>query len=415
MTSWFRGGSWLVVAGFAGLFFATAATADAATVATLDGQEVHGDSIIFAGDTVTIHGTKLALADCDWLSLGDDAANSAISASDAAPAASDDDAPNGVTLVDGSWLPAQSIGAATAPAAALPASPASATGADAASYLPDTIRVDGPLGALVLPLATVAAWGVFPANAPAGDQDQILLSAGPLSGRVLGITAAGALRFASSIDPKPLEFPVARVAALRMSLNMRVPSGIVLAAATDPAHAPLLVLPRPGLPLAAAPGVATNAGLAGYRLSVEGGRRVYLGSLVPATVSEEGAFGTVWPHTVDHDLDGSPLILRSVRHAHGLVIHSKATLTWNLGGAYLHFHALVGITDAVAPEGDCALTISGDGKALFARDSIKGSDPALPLDLEVKGVKTLAIQVDYGARYDIGDHLAFADAFLLRK
>jgi hypothetical protein len=518
------------------------APAAGATVATLDGQEIHGATVVFAGDSVTVDGTRLALADCDWIALQDGAAT-------AAATTDGESAAMGVALSDGSWLPAQGVAAAPAPApapapatGAATAAPAgaggdatpaaSATGAAGATTaadatalvaapgadgapvmvsiecndkpmhtvlawlsrrsgtkilciatnpprvtmrlvnvpwqvavariadqyglvvnrnnpvwvllrpgdnndpgdtpaeateaapapaaptpsIPDTVAVAGPLGTLVLPLACVAGWGEFPANAPpAGDKDQVLLAAGPLSGRVLGISNLGALRFQSALDPKPLELPLDAVQALRLSLRVRVPAGPLLAVSLDAGHGPLMLLPRPGLPLAAAPTVATGDACAGYRLTVEGGRRVYLGSLTPTSANEEGAFGTVWPHRVDHDLDGSPLNLRGTRYAHGVVAHSKATLTWDLGGAYLRLHALAGITDLVAPEGDCALAISGDGKVLFSRDSIKGTDAALPVDLDVSGVKVLEMRVDYGARYDIGDHLALADAWLLKK
>ncbi|MBA2482777.1 MAG: NPCBM/NEW2 domain-containing protein [Planctomycetes bacterium] len=352
--------------------------ADAATATAFDGTTLTGESVVVADGSVKIGGASLALADCDWIETG-------------ARAQGSGRADVWVRLVDGSSLPASRL---------------------AASDAPDAILLeDGPLGDLRLPLTALVGWG----DDPRGDttKDRVVLESGTLVGSVLGVTD-GSLRFQSRLDPKPLAFPLGDVQALALATPVRPPKGIVLSVDLDPAHPPLYVLPKVGFPLASAPSVATGPALAGYRMRVEGGRRIYLGALKIARIEEIGAFGVVWKHRIDASIDGGPMLMGGVRYAHGITVHSKALVAWDLGGAYERLSAYAGISDSVAPEGDCHASLIGDGKVLWTRESVKGSDKPLPVSIDVRGVKSLELHVDYGARYDIGDHFMLADAWLLK-
>jgi hypothetical protein len=356
------------------------AVAPAATVAPFEGDPVAGGALRFSRDAVTVGQTTVKLADCDWIVAGEAHATVAKSRL-------------GVWLVDGSWLPVDRIGPAE--------------GRD------DAILAAGPLGELVLPLGAVLGWGADLIALGEGGTDRAVVASGPMSGRALGI-AEGKLKWESPLSPQPLQLALGEVPSLRLAQPVRPPKGVVLAATTDPQRPPLLLLPSEGLPLAAAPTVATGDALAGAHLRVEGGRRVYLGALKPSKVDEVGAFDVVWHWKVDADLEGGPLLLGGTRYAHGISVHSKATLAWDLGGAYAHLRAVAGIADLVAPEGDCAVDVVGDGKSLWSRPSVRGGEKPIALDVELKGVKTLELHVDYGAKYDIGDHFTLADAWLLK-
>ncbi len=384
------------------LMTVSGAVLDAATVCTFDGTTLAGPTLGLAADAVEIGGKRIALIDCDWIEPGGTAPSGP-----SAPSTQEQRRRMGVWLADGGWLPVARLGEAVA--------------ADGKSSPADALLATGPLGELVLPLGAVLGWGMELPPAGDGKSDQVVLASGPLQGRVLGI-AGGKLRFESPLNPQPLELPLAEVVGMRLAVPARPPRGVVLSVSLDPARPPLVLLPAPNLPLAAAPGVALAdaAGaaaptslLANARLRVEGGRRVYLGSLKPARVEESGAFDIVWHWRSDSDLDGGPLMLGGTRYAHGISVHSKAILAWELGGGYTRLRALVGIADLVAPEGNCSAALVGDGKVLWSRDSVKGTDKPQPIDLDVQGVRTLELRVDFGARYDIGDHLTLADAWVL--
>jgi alpha-glucosidase len=207
---------------------------------------------------------------------------------------------------------------------------------------------------------------------------------------------------------------VADIKAVHLAQAERKPLRPAVLARTDPRRPPVRLTPDLGL--AVAPDVRPDqAAVAALRLTVDTPRRVWLSDLAPASVVEEGAFGVVWPHRRDRDLDGQPIVLGGEVRAKGLTIHSKATLTWELAGAYVRLLALVGISDQLGSEGDCDVVISGDGRELWRRTSIRGGQAAIPVSLDLAGVNTLTILVDTGARYDIGDHLVLADAGLVRR
>lgn len=115
-------------------------------------------------------------------------------------------------------------------------------------------------------------------------------------------------------------------------------------------------------------------------------------------------------------LDLKPMGMRSFTR--GLCIRPQTSLRYRLGGDYRRFQAIVGIDESVKDgNGDCDLTISGDGKQL-AKLRITSRDAARPIDVDVGGVVVLEIVVgfgsDAGTNLDLGDNLDLADAKLIK-
>lgn len=353
--------------------------AAAATVAPLDAAPVTAASVIFDGDRLTAGPQTLQLADCDWLELGTTAALPA----PAAPRF-------GIWLTDGSWLPVTAMAA-----------------------VGTAIRVTTPFGLHDVPLTAIAGWGSNEV-APAPDGlDRVLVASGPLDGRVRGL-ADGKLLVATSLDPEPLAFELSEVQGLRLAQAVRTADGLSLWAVSDVLRAPTRLQVRGAQVVLAASGQpVTGELLPTLRLRVSGGRRQWLSDLTPAQVVEQGAFDVVWPWKRDTDLDGGPLLLGGVRQAKGLTVHSAATMTWKLGGAYQRLRTQLGIADVVAPEGDLVATFSGDGKQLW-QGRVRGGQPVQALDLPVVGIAELRLEVELGERFDIGDHLMLGDAYLVR-
>lgn len=348
-----------------------------AAVTTLAGASFTGAHAEFdaLGKTVSLDDAAYALEDCDAITL-------------TAPATVVTGPMRGVWLHDGSWLPATEVRA----------------GGD------DAVVLIGPLGELTLPLTAIQAWGEDELSESANDQ--VVVASGRLEGHILGIKD-GRLILQSELDTTPLNLALADIQAARLAGSHVPPRGIHLTVTLNEQRPPLALLPGKALRLAAAANVAVQLP-PGLSLRVEGGRRVYLSTLPTEQVSETGAFGVVWPHTRDANLDGTPLSLGGARFAKGFVVHSQAKLTWRLDGKYERLRAIAGISDAVGDEGDCAATISADGKTLWHSASIKGRDKPFPLDLSLAGARLLELSVEFGERYDIGDHFALADAYLVK-
>lgn len=364
---------------------ACAAAVQAATVAPLEGLPLPVGAVGFRDGSLLADGKPLVLADLDWIELERPAPP--------VTAAGTAQTRPGVWLTDGSWI-------ATA---ALTAAPG------------DRIRATTPLGTHDLPLAAIAGWGANEVGRAADGLDRVLVASGPLDGRVRGLRD-GRLLVETSLDPEPLALELAEVQGLRLAQQAAAPSGLTLLATTDATRPPTrLRIAGGSLVLAASGQPVTGDLLPTLRLRVDGGRRAWLSDLDPAAVEEHGAFDVVWPWKRDTDLDGSPLVLGGNRWAKGIVAHSAATLRWELAGRYVRLRALVGISDAVAPEGDCSVAITGDGRDLWRRERVRGGEAPAPLDLDLSGVRTLTLTIGLGERFDIGDHLALADAYLVTR
>jgi hypothetical protein len=88
-------------------------------------------------------------------------------------------------------------------------------------------------------------------------------------------------------------------------------------------------------------------------------------------------------------------------------------MTYRLDEPFERFHAMAGIDDRLRPRGNIELRILGDDRVLY-HATIAGTDAARPIDISLKGVRTLTIVVDFGSDLDVGDHLILAEAKLLK-
>ena len=369
-----------------GVLVAPCVAAAAATVAPLEGAPLLAGTITLTADTVMGDGKPLlALRDTDWIEF------TALVKSDPvlAPVSG---ANMGIWLTDGSWLPVTAIAAGSG----------------------DAVRVTSFFGTHDLPLSTISGWGTSETASAGEGLDRVLVASGPVDGRVQGLRD-GKLLIATSLDPEPLALELGEIQGLRLAQGVKRPAGSALLVTVDANRPPVRLLSTAkGLQLAASGQPIAVSMLAGLRVRVDGGRRAWLSDVAPATITEKGAFDVVWPWQRDHALDGGPLLLGGVRYAKGLTVHSAATLTWALGQRYVRLRGMIGIADAVAPEGDCPVTLSGDGKILWHNERLRGGETPSVLDLDLRGVTTLQLDIALGERFDIGDHVLLADAYLVQ-
>ena len=378
--------TYLSLAGALLLTAGAASTASAATVAPLEGAPLTVTTVTLTADTVLGDGKALLpLRDTDWLELG--SGTKADGEPDVAAGGG-----LGLWLTDGSWLPV--------------------TGLSAGAH--DSLQVVSPFGTHNLPLSAISGWGINETAAASAGLDRVLVASGPLDGRVQGLRD-GKLLLATSLDPEPLALAFSDIQGVRLAQASTRPTGLALLISIDASRPPVRLLATAnGLQLAASHQAIDANVLSGRRIRVDGGRRTWLADLTPATVEEKGAFDVVWPWQRDHALDGGPLLLGGVRYSKGITVHSAATLTWNVNQRFVRLRAMLGIADTVAPEGDCPVTLSGDGKTLWHSDRVRGGEAPATLDLDLRGITSLRLEIALGERFDIGDHVMLADAYLVQ-
>lgn len=140
------------------------------------------------------------------------------------------------------------------------------------------------------------------------------------------------------------------------------------------------------------------------------GRLDFLSSLppvktdvTPGPFDDKGKEGK-WYVYRDSNLDNVPIRLGGTSYRQGLTILPDVDLTWDLGGNYRQFEAIVGIDDGTKAEGELVVTVSIDNKEtvvpIVSRttkgkngEAIAPARPAQKLSLNVKDATTLKISV----------------------
>ncbi len=158
------------------------------------------------------------------------------------------------------------------------------------------------------------------------------------------------------------------------------------------------------------------------RLDFSEGKIVYLSDLTPQSVRWTPFFGPAetpasqaefFAPRKDRALEPRPIQLGGKKYAKGLAIHSRTEMTYRLPRAFRRLQAVVGIDDQIRPAGHVQLVIRGDDKVLLD-ETVSGTQPPKPIDLDISGVRRLVILVDFGQDADIGDHLLLGDMKLVQ-
>ena len=150
----------------------------------------------------------------------------------------------------------------------------------------------------------------------------------------------------------------------------------------------------------------------------KGGNLIYLSELTPKDVEEKpyaGGVPVIFHWRRDQSATGRPMSIAGKTFDKGVGVHSYARLTYDLGGQYAKFLAVVGL-DAAAPQTAlCSWKVSIDGKEA-ASGIAKPNELPKPLKVDLNGVKELELVCDYGPdEDDSGDHLDWANARMIKK
>ena len=150
-------------------------------------------------------------------------------------------------------------------------------------------------------------------------------------------------------------------------------------------------------------------------VAIKNGKAISLTELQPREVQQVPFFDRMIGYRVNESLAGGPILLRDGKHNRGISVHAKTVLTYAIGGRFQRFRAKLGFQLPEGELGDASIRVLGDGKQLFERSSLRGDGPIESLDLDVSGVETLTLAVDFGRHEDIGDRVVWADPTLIRS
>ncbi len=170
-------------------------------------------------------------------------------------------------------------------------------------------------------------------------------------------------------------------------------------------------------------GLAVSLPLAAVeRLDFSRGKVVYLGDLTPLSADWTPYFGgpkesrarrALFAPRVSRGANGEPIRLGGKEFSRGIILRSRTELVYRLDEDFRRFRATAGIDDRARPRGHVRLLVRGDDRVLLDT-TLSGSDPPLPLDLDLGRARRLTIVVDFGDDLDVGDHLDLGDARVVK-
>ncbi len=150
------------------------------------------------------------------------------------------------------------------------------------------------------------------------------------------------------------------------------------------------------------------------RLEIKNGKLVYLSDLKPVEARHVPYLDGSFPFRTDRSVSGRPIRLGGREYRRGLGTHSRCELTYALDGAFQTFAATLGIDDSVGGQGSVIFRIFGDDRLLFESRIVRGGEPPVEVQVPVRGVLLLRLEVDFADQGDAGDHADWADARLLK-
>jgi hypothetical protein len=151
------------------------------------------------------------------------------------------------------------------------------------------------------------------------------------------------------------------------------------------------------------------------RVESRGAQLVYLSDLPPGVYEVQTLVGAAWDYGVDRGLLSEALVLAGRTYERGLSMPSQSRLTFPLGGRYVQFAADVGILDEAAAQGTATVRVLVDGVVVWERDHVRTGASPIQVQVSVERADRLTLEVDYGANLDIGDHVGWGSARLVRR
>jgi hypothetical protein len=150
-------------------------------------------------------------------------------------------------------------------------------------------------------------------------------------------------------------------------------------------------------------------------LTVRDGKAVSLTELTPNRVEQVPFFDRLIAYRTNESLSGGPMTLRDGPCRRGISVHAKTVLAYALGKKFQRFRAKIGFQLPEGMLGDAQVRILGDGRVLFENASLKGSEPIAVIDVDIMGVETLTLSVDFGRQEDVGDRVVWGEPILIRS
>lgn len=151
------------------------------------------------------------------------------------------------------------------------------------------------------------------------------------------------------------------------------------------------------LSLALGANLSAKAGSLVY-LQPLGGAVVYLSDLEPAAYEHRPFLGIHRQLGRDRSVLGTRLRKGGRVFPKGLGMHSWTIVKYAVGKKFRRFESLIGLDELAGDRGSVEYVVRLDGREAFRSGTVRGSDPARPVSLDITGVDELELVVEYADR-----------------
>jgi hypothetical protein len=154
-------------------------------------------------------------------------------------------------------------------------------------------------------------------------------------------------------------------------------------------------------------------------VSIRSDRLLFLSDIEPIKAQQRTEFALQRPWQKDRSVEGHPLSFRNqetenvTKFNKGLGTQAFTELVFQNSDDFDRFQATVGIDAETRGRGDCQCVVRGDGIELWS-GRVVGSGEPVELDLDISGMKKIALVVYPGNDFDLADHLNWVNARFVR-
>ncbi|UCC32627.1 MAG: NPCBM/NEW2 domain-containing protein [Phycisphaerales bacterium] len=150
------------------------------------------------------------------------------------------------------------------------------------------------------------------------------------------------------------------------------------------------------------------------RVDVVGGKWEWLSTHRPISYQHTPMLSLGWEYANDRNVLGGPITVAGATFEHGVGVHSRSKLTYDLKGAYREFVTYFGIDDDSGPHADVSAYILVDGKPRFEKTDVRRGTLHGPVRLDVIRANRIELVVDFGQNGDLQDRFNWIEPALIR-
>ena len=134
----------------------------------------------------------------------------------------------------------------------------------------------------------------------------------------------------------------------------------------------------------------------------------------PMLATSRATMPAGWDYVRDRNVRGNALSVAGKTYARGIGVHSRASLTFDLGGKFRDFVTRFGMDDDSGPYADVSVSILINGRPRYRQQHVRRGKLHEAVRLDVTGAKRIELIVDFGDNGDIQDRFNWIEPALIR-